>query len=182
MPVNILLLTPACPHVTIKAQSNRNANFANLIMATRGGSVVANGRSLLARMSSIRFRLIVVPLLLLSLAIGVLGIVTFGFVRTAMLKGMQGLGLDLAAQAVNRLVDNAAALNEVESALAHILLGIGRMAAANRDSISNDYLERLAETLSADVIYWYNRNLEIVASATGEHLGPIDAGDYCIGG
>ena len=99
-----------------------------------------------------------------------------------MLKGMQGLGLDLAAQAVNRLVDNAAALNEVESALAHILLGIGRMAAANRDSISNDYLERLAETLSADVIYWYNRNLENVASATGEHLGPIDAGDYCIGG
>src|SRR5690554_6171535 len=125
----------------------------------KGGCTVAKSRSLLARMSCIRFRLIVVPLLLLSLAIGVLGIVIFGFVRTAMLKGMQGLGMDLAAQAVHRLADNAAALKEVESALAHILLLIGRIAAANDDSISNDYLARLADTMSVDVIYWYNRNL-----------------------
>lgn len=139
---------------------------------------MAKSRSLLARMSSIRFRLIVVPLLLLSLAIGVLGIVIFGFVRTAMLKGMQGLGMDLAAQAVHRLADNAAALNEVESALAHILLLIGRIAAANGDSISNDYLARLADTMSVDVIYWYNRNLEIVASSTGEHLGWVAPADH----
>lgn len=71
------------------------------------------------RLNNIRVKLIVVPLLLLALAVAVLGFVTFGFVRTTMLRGMQDLGTDIAKQAAARLADNRAALDMLDLAMRH---------------------------------------------------------------
>ena len=73
--------------------------------------------SLARKLNSVRFKLIVVPLLLLSLAIAALAVATFGLVRRNMILGMQQLGFELVEQAVLRIADNNEALAAVEDLL-----------------------------------------------------------------
>ena len=83
---------------------------------------MSKDRRFLSRLNTIRFKLIVVPLLLLSLAIVALGLITFGFTRTNMIQGMQNFGLGLANQVVSRIQDNYAALQVIDLSLETVLL------------------------------------------------------------
>lgn len=139
---------------------------------------MSKDRRFLSRLNTIRFKLIVVPLLLLSLAIVALGLITFGFTRTNMIQGMQNFGLGLANQVVSRIQDNYAALQVIDLSLETVLLGAGRTVITNRESISDEYLTRLAVDMGVDSIYWYDRDLTVTASAFGKFLGWTAPADH----
>ena len=134
--------------------------------------------SLARKLNSVRFKLIVVPLLLLSLAIVALAVATFGLVRRNMILGMQQLGFELVEQAVLRIADNNEALAAVEDLLEEKLLTAARIAVSNPEAMTSENLTKMAGDVDVDAIHWYNADLEIVASAFDLYLGWVATPDH----
>ena len=134
--------------------------------------------SLARKLNSVRFKLIVVPLLLLSLAIAALAVATFGLVRRNMILGMQQLGFELVEQAVLRIADNNEALAAVEDLLEEKLLTAARIAVSNPEAMTSENLTKMAGDVDVDAIHWYNADLEIVASAFDLYLGWVATPDH----
>lgn len=131
----------------------------------------------LKKLNNIKLKLIVVPLILLSLAIVALAVSTFSFVRSSLLNEIQELGLDVAEQAMQRVVDNAEALTVIQELLAEKLLGVGQTVLANKEMLSNDFLTQVAMDAGIDSLHYYNEDLQIIFSAYGQYLGwraPVD--------
>ena len=134
--------------------------------------------SLAKKLNSVRFKLIVVPLLLLSLAITALALATFSLVRTNMIREMQKLGFELVEQAVNRIADNNEALATVEDLLAEKLLTAAKIAVSNPEAMTSETLTKMAGDVDVDTLHWYSANLEIVASAFDLYLGWVAPPDH----
>ena len=126
--------------------------------------------SLARKLNSVRFKLIVVPLLLCPLPL-CLAVATFGLVRRNMILGMQQLGFELVEQAVLRIADNNEALAAVEDLLEEKLLTAARIAVSNPEAMTSENLTKMAGDVDVDAIHWYNADLEIVASAFDLYLG-----------
>lgn len=123
------------------------------------------------KLNNMKIKLIVVPLILLSLAIGALAISTFGFVETSLFMAIEKLGLDVAHQARQRVVDNREALIVIQEFLAEKIIGVGQTVLANKDILSNEFLTQVALDSGIDSIHFYNPDLEIIFTAFDQYLG-----------
>lgn len=133
--------------------------------------------NILRKFNTVRAKLIFVPLLLLALAILALATTTYDLVKKNMINELQSFGIDLAEQAMHRLIDNNRALASIEGVLEDKILGVARTVVNNQDLLSNEYLTQLAIDNEVDAIHWYNRNLEIVYSAFDLDMGWVAPAD-----
>ncbi|NLV91945.1 MAG: hypothetical protein GX030_06085 [Firmicutes bacterium] len=124
----------------------------------------------LARLNSIKFKLVVIPLLLLSVAIVAIAGGIVYLTRESLLDQMRSSGYDLVEQAVSRLQDNVLALDTANQLIGDQLLTAGRVVVNNQAQISNEFLTQLAEAFGVNVLYWYNSEGRVTHSAFGEYL------------
>lgn len=88
------------------------------------------------------------------------------------------MGTDIAKQAAARLADNRAALDMLDLAMRHTILGVAKIIVSNREAVTSEYLTSLAADMELDAIHWYNQDLEIVASAYDQYLGWVAPPDH----
>lgn len=128
-------------------------------------------RGFFSRFNAIRVKLVVIPLVLLFFAIAALGVATFSLIRMGILWEMEQAAFELAEQVLGRVADNTQALAVVNQALEDKIMSVGSMVITNKWSITSAYLTQLALHSKVDAIYWYNKDMEITASAYREYLG-----------
>ncbi len=126
---------------------------------------------LLRRFTSLRAKLIGLPLVLLFIAVSVLAGITYFLVQKNMIEEVQRLGLDLAEQSLVRIQESNRALNTIDLVQNRSILGTARTVVTNRVMMNNSYLTQLAADNEVDAIFWYNANFQVVYSAYEQDLG-----------
>ncbi|SEG15287.1 methyl-accepting chemotaxis protein [Caloramator fervidus] len=121
---------------------------------------------------SIRFKLIVLPLLILFLSYVLFTIFAVYFTKQLALKTMKEDGLELTRQMAKRIEQRAVAFNTINEQIEDKI----RMAAKvvlSQDSINNDVLKRIANTLGVDEINYTDAKGVIIYSNLDSSIGAV---------
>ena len=128
--------------------------------------------------SSIKVKLIFIPLLVVFLGISGIAVVSTYFTRDSLLREMKQGGLDTTEVFVSRIEDNARSLRFIHAQFDHNIRGSANTVKLNQNNLSNSFLTLLARQSDIDVINYYNSKGEIVFSNMGEYIGVVaSAGD-----
>ncbi len=120
---------------------------------------------------SIKNRLVIIPLLIVSLTIIGIGTVTAYLGVTSLIDQMEISGMSMMTQVTQNINDNNRSLKHINKMVDDKLIVAGRMIANTQKNISNDYLGDLAKNLEVDEIYYYDTKGEIIYSATDKYIG-----------
>ncbi|SDY80404.1 methyl-accepting chemotaxis protein [Evansella caseinilytica] len=121
--------------------------------------------------SSIKIKLILVPLAVVFAAIFAIGYISSWFIKDSLLDQMRTDGIKLASQLVERADDNAVSLTTINELLEDKIRTVGKMVLGNQDDLNDDVLKNIAEDTGVDEIFWYNPQGEIVYSTIADYVG-----------
>ncbi|WIF94018.1 methyl-accepting chemotaxis protein [Caminicella sporogenes] len=123
--------------------------------------------------TSIKFKVVILPLVLMLIAIIVFGTTSTYFIHKSLLEQMKGDSFLALEQIVNQIENNKASLEALNQNIENHIKITGRRVAANSNNMSNDLLIKLAEDLEVDEINVYNNKGEIIYSNLEENIGWI---------
>lgn len=123
------------------------------------------------RRSSIRTKLLVIPLAILIIGITGISLISSVYIRQSLLSQMQSNGYFVSNLIDSHIQDNLESLNKINQMLEDKIISTGNIVIANRDNISNEYLVNLADVIGVDEIYLYNPQGEIIYSTIDGYLG-----------
>lgn len=130
------------------------------------------------RKSSIRFKLIVMPLLLVFIAILIIGAATSYLSRKNLLDSKKQSGFQLVDQVVDRIGNNAHAIETINNIMEKDMIIAADKIIEDRERLSNEYLDEVAKVTSIDNIYYYDKNREIIYSTVRGDIGWIPGEDH----
>lgn len=128
--------------------------------------------------SSIRTKIVIVPLLLLCVAIAGIGFTAAYLTRTNSLEQMRVNGFELVEQAVDRIKDNSNALATINDMIEESIRVAAKSVIGNSDRLNDEYLAALAEDLSVDELHWFDPSGEIIYSTIEGYLGWAPSNDH----
>ena len=125
------------------------------------------------RKSSIKVRLIIIPLIVVLLGISAIGIVSYNSTKQSLLNEMKENGLSTSLDFIRRLEDNARSIELINSMIEDKIRTSANITKSNRDDLDNKFLVDLANESDIDEISYYNSNCEIVNSNISELIGLV---------
>ncbi|MCT4566608.1 MAG: methyl-accepting chemotaxis protein [Maledivibacter sp.] len=123
------------------------------------------------RKTSIKKRLLTVPLIVIFLGIVSIGFISSWSIRHSLLNQMRQDGLALANNVVRQIEDNTMSLKTIDKMLEDKIRSAGKVVIANRDRLSSDYLKNILKDLDVNELYWYTPEGEIIYSTIDGYLG-----------
>lgn len=120
---------------------------------------------------TIKFRLIVVPLILVFMAILVIAIGTSYLFKDNLLDAKKISGFELVDQVINRIEDNSNAIMNINTILEENMRVAAKTTIKNQYDLSNEFLDSIVENSTIDAIYWYNSDMEITYSTVRGDIG-----------
>lgn len=129
---------------------------------------------------SIRFKLIVLPLILVFLAISIIGVSTSYLVRDNLIDSKRQSGLELINQIKARVGDNNNSLDNINEMLESDMRAAATEIIANRESLNNDYLVNVGQLTDIDVIDWYSPDRQVIFANNENDIGWIPGDDHIL--
>lgn len=130
--------------------------------------------------TSIRFKLIALPLILVFIAISVIGGTTSYFTRQNLLESKRDSGFDLIDQVINRIEDNSHSIKNINEIMENDMRVAASKIISSREKLSNEYLTDIGEVTDIDIISWFDENREVIYSNTVGDLGWIPSNDHSL--
>ena len=128
--------------------------------------------------SSIRFKLIALPLILVFIAISIIGGTTSYFTRQNLLESKRDSGFELIDQVINRIDDNSHSLKNINEIMENDMRVAASKIISDRGKLSNEYLTDIGEATDIDIISWFDENREVIYSNTSGDLGWVPSDDH----
>lgn len=122
------------------------------------------------KINSIKFKLTILPLIILFLAFSFLTAVSAYITRTATINRMKQDGLNLTRQMAKRIEQSALAYNALNEQVEDKIRATGRLI-LNQQNITNEQLVNIAETLGVDEINYTDKDGKIIYSNLESSLG-----------
>ncbi|WMM24223.1 methyl-accepting chemotaxis protein [Tissierella sp. MB52-C2] len=120
---------------------------------------------------TIKFKLIVVPLVFLFTTILVIELSTSYLFKKNILNAKKNNGFQLADQVINRMNDNESSITTITEVLENNMKATANSVIKYQDSLSNEVLDNIKDSSIIDNIYWYNENMEMIYSTVREDIG-----------
>lgn len=127
-------------------------------------------RSLVMK-KSIRFRLIVLPLVVIVATLTTMSFISAMVTRSSFLEEMTENGYASIDSFVTRMEENQEALNAIELMLEQRIKDIGQLIIRNENQLNNAYLALIASDLEIEEINWFNSRGEILYSNFSDYVG-----------
>lgn len=122
-------------------------------------------------MKSLKGKLLVFPIILISLTILALSAINIYYGREELMERTKNNGFNVAQRYIGRMEDNNASLESINSLLEDKISIAGRMIIENRDMLSDEYLFEIADMFGVSDIYWYDENRTIIYSTVKDYIG-----------
>lgn len=120
---------------------------------------------------SIRFRLIVLPLVVIVATLTTMSFISAMVTRSSFLEEMTENGYASIDSFVTRMEENQEALNAIELMLEQRIKDIGQLIIRNENQLNNAYLALIASDLEVEEINWFNSRGEILYSNFSDYVG-----------
>lgn len=120
---------------------------------------------------SIRFRLIVLPLVVIVATLTTMSFISAMVTRSSFLEEMTENGYASIDSFVTRMEENQEALNAIELMLEQRIKDIGQLIIRNENQLNNAYLALIASDLEIEEINWFNSRGEILYSNFSDYVG-----------
>ncbi|KYG29591.1 methyl-accepting chemotaxis protein [Alkalihalobacillus trypoxylicola] len=130
------------------------------------------------RKTSIKVKLVYLPLFIIFLAIIAISAVSSFFVRDSLLTQMRENGISLAQQVSDRSEDNRISLVKINEMLEDKITVAGNVLISNEDQLSNEFLSQVMEDTGVTEIYWYSPDGEVIYSTVDSYLGWVPPSDH----
>lgn len=127
---------------------------------------------------SIKFKLIVLPLILVFTALSVIGVSTSYLVRDSLIDSKRESGFELINQIKARVRDNDNSLENINDMLEEDMKAAAEEIIANRENLSSEFLTEIGELTDIDIIDWYNAEREVIYANNLNDLGWIPADEH----
>lgn len=130
-----------------------------------------------SRTRTIKFKLIVVPLLLTFITILGIGLSTSYLLRESLLDSKKVSGFELADQISDRIGDNSDAILHINRILEENMVVAAENTIKNQGLLSNELLDNILNSSTLDSISWFNKDMELIYSTVPEDIGwkvPLD--------
>ena len=124
-----------------------------------------------SKRGTIKFKLIIIPLLVVFVAIAGITAVSSFIMRESMLERMEEDGIFLSQSIIQRLTDNSDLLDVVYAMVDVKTKDAARAVIRNEENIDNDLLTMLCRELEVDEISWYDSGGQIICSNIAENIG-----------
>ena len=122
------------------------------------------------RWSSVRAKIVVLPLVLVFLGIGLLAMVNLASVYDELMESKRLGGLAVTQQVKARVEANARSVARIEAMLRDTILHVADLVLA-QEELSDVYLTEIANSLGIGALHWYNPQGVIIYSAFGDYVG-----------
>lgn len=120
---------------------------------------------------SIKRVLIIVPLLVIFIGVTAIGIVSSIISKKSVLNEMQNSGINSSLRFIERITDNYDTLDIVNAEIEGKIHSANRVVASNEDTMSNQFITRLAQQLDLYEINVYDAQGRIVFSNLNANIG-----------
>ncbi len=120
---------------------------------------------------TIKFKLIVVPLILVFIAILGIAMGTSFLFRENLIETKKTNGFELVEQVVDNIKDNSNAILNINEILEENMRSAANTTIKNQDNLSNELLDNIVENSTVDAIYWYSKDMEIIYSTVRGDIG-----------
>ncbi|MBU3143308.1 hypothetical protein [Clostridium sp. CF012] len=124
-----------------------------------------------ARKSSIKVKLITIPLVVMFIGITVIGVVSSWSVRASLLEQTKGDGMLLANKIVSQVINNKQSLKTINTMLEEKIKTAAKIAISSQKILSSDILKKIAKSSGVDEIYWYSPEGKIIYSTVDSYVG-----------
>lgn len=121
--------------------------------------------------NSIKFKLIVLPLIILFIAILSIGVASSLLLRDRLLEQTRTSGLKLSYQVASHIETAATSLEAIETMVEDDIRNAGKLVMTNQSNISNESIAEIAQNLEVDEINIFNPGGEITYSNLPENIG-----------
>jgi len=121
--------------------------------------------------TSVKKKLVVLPLIIIFLAISGIAFVSSYLLRESLLKQMRSQGMEYVDKIVSEIDVNANSFNIISNLIEGQLKRSSDIIIKNENNLSNEFLIETAKDLGINDIYWYNENSEIIYSTNLSYLG-----------
>lgn len=129
---------------------------------------------------TIKFKLIVLPLVLVLIAIIIIGSATSYLTMQNLLEAKEASGIELIEQVVERIEDNSTAIATINGIMEDDMRIAASKIIKDRENLSNEYLDEIANTTSIDNIYYYAPDREMIYSTVRGDIGWIPDEDHSL--
>ncbi|MCB2317802.1 methyl-accepting chemotaxis protein [Clostridium tagluense] len=123
------------------------------------------------RKSSIKIKLITIPLAVMFIAITVIGVVSSWSVRSNLLKKTKDDGVLLANKIVSQVINNKQSLKTINTMLEEKIRTAAKITISNRATLNSDILKKIAKSSGVDEMYWYSAEGKIIYSTVDSYIG-----------
>ncbi|MCB2296532.1 methyl-accepting chemotaxis protein [Clostridium tagluense] len=121
--------------------------------------------------SSIKVKLITIPLLLMFIAITVIGVVSSWSVRSSLLQQKESEGIFLANKIATQVINNRQSLKTINTMLEEKIRTAAKIAISNQGTLNSDILKKIAKSSGVDEMYWYSAEGKIIYSTVDSYIG-----------
>lgn len=122
-------------------------------------------------MGSLRFKLVIVPLLLIFLGVAAIGLVSSYYAKANLLQEMSRNGRYVAERFIERISDNQKTIEIVNEQMAERIKTANRLVLVNEASLNNQMITRLAQNLDVEEISVYDGQGLVRFSSKGQLQG-----------
>ncbi|MEY8414963.1 methyl-accepting chemotaxis protein [Tissierella praeacuta] len=122
---------------------------------------------------TIKFKLIVVPLVLVFITVLSIALASSYLFKQSLLNAKKQSGFELVDQVINRINDNSNAILTINQILEENMRAAANTTIKNQGNLSNELLDSIVENSTIDAIYWYDNNMEIIYSTVRGDIGWI---------
>ncbi|HHX59862.1 MAG TPA: methyl-accepting chemotaxis protein [Epulopiscium sp.] len=123
------------------------------------------------RASSIRTRLIVIPLVVVMIGVSAIAAISAYFTRASLLAEMKDNGLRTSQQFIDMLGNNTKSLEVVSTMLDEKITTAAKTVKINKEGLDNNYLKNLAKESQIDEINYFDSSGTIILSSNLTYLG-----------
>ena len=123
--------------------------------------------------TSIKVKLIIIPLVVVLLVISGIGAISSYFTRESLLSEMKLNGLATSEKFIDRLEDNENSLAIINTMLEDKIRAMGSVVKLSKDSLSDEFLKKVADDAGIYEISYYNSDWEVIYSSLPEYIGWI---------
>ena len=123
------------------------------------------------RRSTIKVKLVIIPLIVVLLVITGIGAITSYFTRDSLLSEMRSNGIATSEKFIDRIEDNTNSLNQMTEMLDNTIRTTNNTIQISMAHLDNAFIEALVAGSDVDEIYVYDRNGKVLHTNISDFIG-----------
>jgi methyl-accepting chemotaxis protein len=123
------------------------------------------------RKSSIKTKLIMIPLVVMFISIAIIGVISSLSLRSSLLKQTKSDTVLLANKVASQVANNKLSLRTINTMIEDKIRTAENIVISDKDTLSSDLLKRIAKGANVDEIHWYSAEGVIIYSNVDSYIG-----------